>query len=231
MSSSNRLQNQLNRKKKDSDEEDSDFSDSDNETKQPTTKSIPSKPIGRSSYDSTPVPIGGKRVPAAMQSQADWMSLPERQPTAKQSYGPEYDQLEQQRLNVEKIKKAISAATLHLAVVQRHSAAVEASTDEEKTGKLRSAVEKEKDKLSSSIKEIRSLTASLNTSQESKELASNIEEVATRLSSELSIDQFNKLNEDARYLGQSLFRFSTKLLQQLKAAKQQASKNKEECKE
>eukprot|EP00695_Tsukubamonas_globosa_P003540 TRINITY_DN686_c0_g1_i1.p1 TRINITY_DN686_c0_g1~~TRINITY_DN686_c0_g1_i1.p1 ORF type:complete len:221 (-),score=82.81 TRINITY_DN686_c0_g1_i1:74-637(-) len=80
--------------------------------------------------DPTPVGMGGTKVPAGLEAQADWQSLPvQAEPSAPVSYGPEYDMVFAVRESLGVLKKALTDISPPIEALMKLKAKGDASAE------------------------------------------------------------------------------------------------------
>ncbi|KAL4472957.1 hypothetical protein ABPG72_020651 [Tetrahymena utriculariae] len=114
--------------------------------------------------DKTPVPIGGERVPESMNTMypSNVNNLNEyiNEQTKEINYGPEFDQITQERNQFLNFKKVIASITQVLEAILRHKEHFKTKgdpTNQSHVEKLNENIKKESDKLAAILEEIQPL--------------------------------------------------------------------------
>ncbi|EFA84177.1 hypothetical protein PPL_03251 [Heterostelium album PN500] len=176
-------------------------------------------------HNDTPIPMGGKAIPAGMEADADWMNQPiVETPTVKEDYGEEYNTVEKLREELGNLKKLITnLATAVEGVFRCQALSEDPATSEAEKNKLASMIPDQINKRDKAIEQIEKVLPIFeNTDYVSYKQGS--EEVITisKTTFKTKEDNFN-FGTACKKLTTNIFRDQKTLLDKMKAIKKAKS--------
>jgi len=179
--------------------------------------------LQKAEWENKPFALGGTRVPKGMEDHANWMDLPEQAvvPTRGEDISPQYVALEAKRNAYGDLKKLLALVTPTVASIYKNSATLSNTSGEEKKAQIHALIAQEEKRRDEFVLKLKEFQEKDGLKPTQNDFGASLAKIVSTVPPSDCYEQDKHVawNDEAKRLGQNLFREQNVFLQAMKAEK------------